>query len=457
MFFNTTNISRRIPAMNILDLAELIGKTASTVTPDTKCYDSLLSLIGDARFVLLGEATHGTKEFYHARAAITKRLIREKGFSAVAVEADFPDALRVNRYVLCTGNDSQAIDSLGDFKRFPKWMWRNTEVLDFVQFLRNHNSELSIEQRVGFYGLDLYSMYSSIDAVVSYLQSVNPDAAQKARKRYECFEQFGKEEDSYGTAMSYVNKTCQNEAIAQLTDLYKNATAYVTIQGFQQNEELFYARQNARLAIDAEQYYREMFSGRISSWNLRDRHMADTIEQLSEHQTKSKGSGKIVVWEHNSHIGDARATDMSGSGELSVGQIMREKHGHDTVLVGFTTYDGTVSAATNWGGDVRRKNMLPALHGSYEDLFRHVGDSFYLNLRDLPQIIREELKKSFLQRAIGVIYMPQTERVSHYYFSDITSQFDAIIHFTTTNALVPLEQTSSWIIGEIPQTYGSGL
>jgi erythromycin esterase-like protein len=257
--------------------------------------------------------------------------------------------------------------------------------------------------------------------------------------------------------MSYVNKTCQNEAIAQLTDLYKNATAYVTIQGFQQNEELFYARQNARLAIDAEQYYREMFSGRISSWNLRDRHMADTIEQLSEHQTKSKGSGKIVVWEHNSHIGDARATDMSGSGELSVGQIMREKHEHDTVLVGFTTYDGTVSAATNWGGDVQRKNMLPALHGSYEDLFRHVGDSFYLNLRDLPQIIREELKKSYLQRAIGVIYMPQTERVSHYYFSDITSQFDAIIHFTTTNALVPLEQTSSWIIGEIPQTYGSGL
>ncbi len=441
--------------MEILELADNIRKSTVLLKKEHENFDSVIDLVGNSRFVLLGEATHGSKEFYQIRAAISRRLIKEKGFTAIAVEADFPDTYRINQFIKGSGSDTQATDSLGEFKRFPRWMWRNTEIVKFVDFLRKYNSELPLEQRIGFYGLDLYSMYSSIHAVVSYLNNVDHEAANKAKRRYECFEQYGKEEDSYGIAMSYINKSCQQAAVTQLKELYNDKFQMLN-KNPMEKEELFFAQQNARLAKNAEQYYREMFSGKTNTWNLRDQHMAEMLEHISNHLENNFGSGKVIVWAHNSHIGDARATDMKLEGELNLGQIMREKYNQDSVLIGFTTNNGTVSAASSWGGDVERKNISLALHGSYEDLFRHVGDYFLLNLKKLPDNLND-LKAPRLQRAIGVIYRPQSERISHYFFANIADQFDAVIHVNTTNALEPLDNSHLWICGEIPQTYESGL
>lgn len=441
--------------MEILELTDNIRKSVILLNKEHDNFDPVIDLVGNSRFVLLGEATHGSKEFYEIRAAISRRLIKEKGFAAIAVEADFPDTHRINQFIKGSGSDTQAIDSLGEFKRFPRWMWRNTEMVKFVDFLRKYNSELPLELRIGFYGLDLYSMYASIHAVISYLDKVDPDAANKAKKRYECFEQYGKEEDSYGIAMSYINKSCQQAAVTQLKELYNNKFQMLNKNPLEK-EELFFAQQNARLAKNAEQYYREMFSGKTNTWNLRDQHMAEILEQISNHLEKNYGSGKVIVWAHNSHIGDARATDMKLEGELNLGQIIREKYHQNSFLIGFTTNNGTVSAASFWGGDVERKNIHLALHGSYEDLFRHVGDYFLLNLKKLPDNLNE-LKIPRLQRAIGVIYRPQSERISHYFFANIADQFDAVIHINTTNALEPLDNSHLWTSGEIPQTYKSGL
>lgn len=420
-------------------------------------YKPLLELIGDARFVLLGEATHGSAEFYRARDEITNYLISNKGFRAVAVEADFPDAYRVNKYIRGIGQDQSAIEATNDFKRFPQWMWRNTDAIAFVETLRNYNKGKNVDNQVGFYGLDLYSMYSSIDAVITYLDKVDPLAGKLARKRYECFEQFGREEDSYGLAMTYISEDCRQQALQQLVDLHEKSTEYIAQDSFIRSEEFFNAEQNARLARDAEQYYREMFRGRINTWNIRDHHMVNTIAELSEHMTKLTGSGKVVIWAHNSHIGNALATEMAQTGELNVGQLIREKYEDDVVLIGFTTYNGTVSAASHWGGNVERKQIRPALHGSIEDLFHQTDiKNFFLNLRDTRREI-EALQDEYLERAIGVIYSPESERASHYFKARLTEQFDAILHFDTTSALEPLEKNPVWIRGEIPETFDTGL
>ena len=321
----------------------------------------LFDLVGDAQLVLIGEASHGTSEFYAARAQITRRLIEDRGFGAVAAEADWPDAYRVNRYVRGGGDDATAEEALRGFERFPTWMWRNAAVLDFVGWLREHNGRPGRDERAkaGFYGLDLYSLYRSVHEVISYLDRVDPAAADRARKRYACFDQFSDDDAQvYGFAAAFgAGEECEREVVAQLVDLQRHAVEYVRRDGLMADDELFYAEQNARTVRAAEEYYRAMFSGRASSWNLRDRHMADTLDALAGHLTRQRGApAKIVVWAHNSHLGDARATETAASGELNVGQLVRERHPGDCRLIGFTTYTGTVTAASRLGG-ARRAEM----------------------------------------------------------------------------------------------------
>ena len=422
-------------------------------------YDPLVRLIGDARFVLLGEATHGTHEFYRERAEITKRLVKEKGFTAVAVEADWPDAFRVNRYVRGLSDDKDADEALSGFKRFPTWMWRNTVVLDFVEWLREYNSSLPAGAvKVGFYGLDLYSLYASIEAVLGYLDRIDPEAALRARYRYSCFEHYGEDTQAYGYAATFgLTESCEREVVSQLVELRRRATDYASRDGHVAQDEFFFAEQNARLVKNAEEYYRSMFRGRVASWNLRDRHMAETLDALVAHLSAEGQAAKVAVWEHNSHLGDARATYMGDIGELNVGQLVRERYGRGSVLVGFTTYSGTVTAASDWDRPAERKRVRRALPGSYEALFHEVGTrNFLLTLRDGGEV-SSALRGPRLERAIGVIYLPQTERQSHYFDARLPEQFDAVIHLDETRALEPLERQAFWEEGEPPETFPFGV
>jgi erythromycin esterase-like protein len=443
-----------------LDLiATIVDEAARPIEGTARDYDQLLNLIADARFCLLGEATHGTYEFYRERAEITKRLIREKGFTAVAVEADWPDAFRVNRYVRGLGQDKNANEALGGFKRFPTWMWRNTVVLDFVEWLREYNTSLPANARtVGFYGLDLYSLYTSIEAVLNYLNKIDPDAAKRARYRYSCFEHFGEDTQAYGYAATFdMTESCEGEVIDQLIELRRRAADYASRDGRIAQDEFFFAEQNARLVLNAERYYRTMFRGRVESWNLRDQHMAETLDALATHLNEEGQPAKVAVWEHNSHLGDARATYMADYGELNVGQLVREKYGNQAILIGFTTYTGTVTAASNWDGPAERKRVRPALKESYEALFhKSPGANFLLTLRDNKQA-SISLRGPKLERAIGVIYLPLTERQSHYFAAQLSRQFDAVIHFDETHALEPLERYPEWDSGEPPETFPTGM
>jgi len=448
-----------MPDVTKLQLADSVRQVAHLLTGATEDYDPLMDLIGDARFVLIGEASHGTHEFYEQRAEITKRLIQEKGFTAVAVEADWPDAYRVNRYVRGASSDATVVEALSGFQRFPAWMWRNTDVVNFVHWLRQYNDTLpQSATKAGFYGLDLYSLYSSMEAVLKYLDTIDPEAAKRARYRYSCFEHFGEDSQSYGYATSFgLSKSCEDEVVSQMLELQRRAAEYSQQDGRVPADEFFYAEQNARLVKNAEEYYRSMFRGRVSSWNLRDRHMAETLEQLVAHLDQQVGCTKVVVWAHNSHLGDARATDMGDAGELNVGQLVRERYDREAVLVGFSTYMGTVTAASDWGGPAERKRIRPGLPGSYETLFHDTGLSqFLLNLReDNPAVTG--LRKPRLERAIGVIYQPQTERVSYYFSARLPEQFDAIIHIDDTRGVEPLERDPLWQTGEAPETFPSAL
>ncbi|GAB3552997.1 hypothetical protein GCM10027343_39240 [Noviherbaspirillum agri] len=440
-------------------LSVAIASQAHILNGSTGDYDPLLQRVGDARFVLLGEATHGTHEFYQERAEITRRLIVEKGFNAVAVEADWPDAYRVNRYVRGVGDDPTSERALAGFERFPTWMWRNTDVVDFVDWLRSHNAALTSAQggdtasQVGFYGLDLYSLFTSTKEVLDYLNKMDPEAARHARARYACFDHFHQDSQRYGYATSYgMSPSCEDAVVAQLRDLQARAALYR--DGQLADDEYFYAEQNARLVKNAEKYYRTMFQGRISSWNLRDQHMADTLDALAVHLSRPGKPARIVVWEHNSHIGDARATELGYKGEWNVGQLARERYRDDTVLIGFTTYEGTVTAASDWDGPAETKQVRRALPGSYEEAFHRTGLSrFMLPLHDAKVLPSSAL----LERAIGVIYAPATERQSHYFYAHLAQQFDMVLHFDKTSAVVPLEITAHWETGEAPETYPAGV
>ncbi|VTU33429.1 Erythromycin esterase [Variovorax sp. PBS-H4] len=397
------------------------------------CHAALLFAVADARFVLLGEASHGTDDFYRERAAITKRLIEEKAFDAVAVEADWPDALRVDRFVRGLSDDSSALQALGDFQRFPAWMWRNPPVREFVDWLRAFNQGRAPEQRVGFYGIDLYSLYTSIESVLEYLDRVDPEAARRARSRYGCFDHFAEDTQAYGHAAAFgLSASCEDAAVAQLMEL-REKKVHAGVDAH------FHAEQNARLVRNAEHYYRTMFKGRVASWNLRDQHMAQTLEALDAHLSARRSRpARIAVWAHNSHLGDARATEMANIGELNVGQLMRERYGGQCFNVGFTTASGEVMAASAWDGDAERKRINPPLAGSIEALLHETGlGRFALILRN-HQVLAEALRDARLQRAIGVIYAPATERQSHYFEARVAEQFDALVHLDQTSALESL-------------------
>ena len=433
---------------------EIVRGIAQPLTGSPNDYEALLELIGDARIVLLGEASHGTHEFYSERAAITKRFIAEKGFTVITIEADWPDSSRVHRYVRGASDDANAGEALSGFRRFPTWMWRNTVVVEFVEWLREFNRRLDAKKApAGFYGMDLYSLHASIDAVLSYLEKVDLDAAKHARRRYSCFDHFGREPHEYGYAATVgAIESCEDEVVEQLVELQRKGAEFLSRDGEVAAEELFFAEQNARLVKNAEKYYRSMFRGRASSWNLRDQHMVETIDALVAHLDGSR-QPKAVVWAHNSHLGDARATEMSQHSELNVGQLVRERFASEAVLIGFSTNHGTVTAASDWGAQAERKRVRPALQGSYEKLFHETGfPRFWINLRDANEKI-DVLREPRLERAIGVIYRPETERLSHYFQARLSKQFDAVIHIDETHAVEPLERTSLWDEGELPETY----
>ncbi|MDB5773604.1 MAG: erythromycin esterase family protein [Burkholderia sp.] len=425
-------------------------------------YSHVLEQIGDASVVLLGEATHGTQEFYNMRAEICKRLITEKGFDAIAVEADWPDALRVSRFVQHASNDHTADEALGGFQRFPQWMWRNSEVVELIYWLRLHNGGVAqAEQRVGFFGIDLYSLRKSMDSVVRYLEKADPEAAKRARERYSCFDHLAEDPQHYGYAATFgMKKDCEEEVVRQLVELTEEAGRQVSAQGGTVPDELFYAQQNARVVKNAETYYRAMFQSRDESWNIRDTHMMETLATLRAHIGSRKGRpAKIAVWAHNSHLGDARATEMGEHGQLNLGQLVRERYKpEETFLLGFSTHTGTVTAASDWDAPAELKKVVPSLPESFERVFHNTGiDRFLLPIRGNERVAAV-LSERRLERAIGVIYRPDTERVSHYFNADIARQFDAVIFVNRTHALRPFEYSVHWVPEEeVPETYPFGV
>jgi erythromycin esterase-like protein len=435
-----------------------LKQLARPVSGAVEDYDELLELIDGRQLVFIGEASHGTHEFYRERARITRRLIDERGFNVVAIEGDWPDAYRVNRYILDASHDTDANTSLGGFRRFPTWMWRNRDVLTFVQWLRASNEAKSNPKaKIRFYGLDLYSLRASIEAVVEYLEDVDPGEARRARERYSCFDHVGADGQEYGYALATgVADPCEDAVIAQLLELRRRSDDYVLRDGVANEDEQFYAEQNARLVHDAEEYYRLMYRANVSSWNLRDSHMASTLDDLVEHLNHRSAPAKVVVWAHNSHVGDARATSMGARGELNIGQLARERYGDNAMLIGFSTNSGHVTAASDWGGPTERKRVRSARPDSHEAMFHAAGiHQFWLPTCDLTT--DEELARTRLERAIGVIYRPESELQSHYFEANLIGQFDAVIHVDHSRALEPLELTPLWDAGEPSETFPSGL
>ena len=581
---------------------QAVLSSAVRLTGGPHDYDGLMDMIGDACFVLLGESTHGTHEFYEERARITRRLIVEKGFTGVAVEADWPDAWHVNRYIRAANDrhpardkerrnsDSGAQDgraghdghvrhaasngnsqhqqdnqadrqvrqrasigaedhfpgetspqpglqsarmALGGFARFPTWMWRNADVVHFIDWLRAHNHRCDTGGQVGFFGLDLYSLFSSIDAVQAYLDRIDSVAAAKARQLYSCFAPFHQSSELYARA-------CRDHAGAGLSgqaavrdvwqllidppdahtghddghdatdvpdtpaatdapaaadapdtpaaadapdtggpdNVRSVATPSISLESLvprgnqagasaqtnsqattRRDDDRFNAIQNARVAMSAEHYYRTMLDGRTASWNIRDSHMADSLDAIAAHlSAQQQTPAKIVVWEHNSHIGDARATESAQRGEHTLGQLVRERYGGACFSVGLTTYEGHVTAASRWNGRAERKRVLPALRGSYELLFHESGMArFLLPLGPHSTAAHALQSRQLLERAIGVLYKPLTERQSHYFFADLPRQFDAVIHIDCTHAVHPLAGGSRRHEPDAPATFPAGV
>ena len=429
-------------------IPRLVRETAEPIDdPDSAPVGALLERIGEARVVLLGESTHGTSEFYRMRAHITKELIERFGFSFVAVEADWPDAARINDYVLDNPHRSKV--DFRPFSRFPTWMWRNEEVDAFVGWLRSRNATRS--KRAGFHGLDLYSMFTSIAAVLAYLDDVDPDAARAARARYGTLTPWQKDPAAYGRAVLAGRYESSEEAvIAMLRDLLESRFEYGRMDG----ERFFDAAQNAHVVANAEAYYRAMYYRSAASWNLRDTHMFETLRALfAFYGPDARG----VVWEHNSHVGNAAATEMGARGELNIGQLCRGEFGDGAYIVGFGTDHGTVGAASDWDEPMQRMVIRPAQEGSYERLFHESGvPAFALHLRAPKRPdVREELLSPRLERAIGVVYRPETELASHYFYASLPHQFDEIVWFDETSAVQPLEAVQ--LSMGVPETYPFGL
>jgi protein-L-isoaspartate(D-aspartate) O-methyltransferase len=415
---------------------------------DDPAFGRMFDRFADARVVLLGEASHGTSEFYRARAAITRRLIEAHGFTILAVEADWPDAAAIDRHVRLKPSRPDAERA---FKRFPAWMWRNTDVDAFIAWLRQHNADRAPERRAGFYGLDLYNLGGSIRAVIDYLERVDPDAAAVARERYGCLTPWRNDPARYGRmALTEGYERCEDGVVAMQRDLFAKQLDYAAADG----EDFLDAAQNARLIANAESYYRVMYYGSAESWNLRDTHMFETLELLLAAKGKD---AKAVVWAHNSHIGDARHTEMGmNRGELNIGQLCREQHGDGAQLIGFGTHGGTVAAATDWDGPMEIKRVNPSRPGSYERQCHDSGVArFLLDIRESEhEALRQQLGEPRLERFIGVIYRPDTERWSHYSAAILPEQFDAWLWFDETHAVEPLPTT---VRKGVEETYPFGL
>lgn len=433
------------------------------VRPLNGCEDAraVLPLLAGADLVLLGEATHGTQEFYRLRAEISKALITEHGFDAIAVESDWPDALRASRYVQGSDADASPEQALGGYQRFPRWMWRNTETVRLLRWLRAYNLALPAgEPRIGFYGLDLYSLRGSMDAVLGYLRDTDPAAALRAEARYACFDHIAEDPQRYGQMAGFgLTPGCEQQVVQQLKEMSAALQRQLRHDGSAEADELFYAQQNARVVRNAEAYYRTMFHGRVASWNLRDEHMVQTLFALRDHLAyRLRRPARIVVWAHNSHIGDARSTELGDHGEWNLGQLVRERAGDTpTALLGFTTHAGTVTAAADWDTPAQRRTIRPSRGDSFEGLFHQLGlEAFVLPLAGNAEL-RRALAEPRLERAIGVIYAPQTERISHYFHADIARQFDAVVHFDVTQALQPLDPSDHWQPHIEEETYPSGL
>ncbi len=422
-------------------LLTAIRERAHRLGDGPRDFDPLLQMARSRSLVLLGEASHGTHEFYALRADITRRLIDEQGFDAVVVEGDWPDVLALNDVV--QGRSPATLDeAFAVFERFPAWLWRNRPVHDFIAWLRTHNQDRPAGERAGFYGMDLYSLYRSADAVVAYLEGVDPDQARIARDLYRGLDHV-RDPQAYGyEAARGLREPCRDGAAALLTGLAKRRAEYLADDGAAATERQFEAERNACVVLNAETYYRSMFAGRTSSWNLRDAHMVNTIQALSRHLRASGRAGRLVVWAHNSHLGDARATEMGERGEWNVGQLLREAAPEQALLVGFSTYTGHVTAARDWDAPAERRWVRPARTDSFEHLFYRTGlDRFFLPLHDR---VADDLREPLLERAIGVIYRPETERASHYFHASLSAQFDAVFHLDETTALEPLDIDAHW-------------
>jgi erythromycin esterase-like protein len=438
------------------DVVSVVRRHAVTIDPETASAPLLQMIDSAATVVLIGEATHGTREFYRIRADLTRALIRERGFGIVAVEADWPDAYRANAWVRLTGADETAESALADFTRFPRWMWRNREVVRFLRWLRAENTERDVATRVGFYGLDLYSLHRSMARVVEYLDKIDPSAARRAREGYACFDTFGEDVQRYGyTASLDLGRSCEDEVVEQLVELRRRAAEYAARDGRIAADEYFVAEQNARVVRDAEAYYRAMFRGGAESWNLRDRHMMATLEALIDRATSTRSPARAVVWAHNSHLGDARATGLASLGELNLGQLVRQRFDDSCWAIGMTTHDGDVTAAHNWDEPAALRRIRPSLPGSYERVFHDTGvPAFALALSGGD--VAQALIGPRLERAIGVIYRPETERASHYFAARLPGQFDIVVHVDRTRALEPLEKWGRHEI-DLPETYPTGV
>jgi erythromycin esterase len=430
-----------------LDFKQLIFDNSTELLPEG--IDELVEQIADAKYVLLGEASHGTHEYYTWRAEISKRLITQKGFSFIAVEGDWPDCYRLNRYVKNYGDSGEtAYDVLNAFNRWPTWMWANWEIVSFANWLRKHNEALPDAKKVGFYGLDVYSLWESLAAVIDYLEKEDPSARQTALEALKCFEPYSDGEgQSYARATMMVPSLCEDEVVELLAQIRKNAPTYDS-----DPESVMNVEWNAQVIVNAERYYRAMVQSGPESWNIRDYHMADTLERLMKfHGPKAKA----IIWEHNTHIGDARATDMADEGMVNVGQLVNEKHEQDGVYaIGFGSYKGRVTAGREWGDEIRNIQVPEAVPGSWEYLLHDISpvDRVVFMNREMKEKIG---KKKFGHRAIGVVYRPQYERYGNYVPSLMSSRYNAFIYLDKTTALYPLHIHPDG--HRVPETFPFGI